>query len=616
MARIVLIPVVLCLTSAGSLWADTGQTNWSGGGGITGPVPAWEDQFDSAPGVSWLSVPGQLALSSRPSEQPVEHLLSDAYAGNIGVGVGDMDGDGDTDVVGTATDSGVLLMWENEGGDPVTWTEQLVASPAAVAGVAVDDIDGDGRLDIVFNRIFPANKIVWKRNLGGDPLTWGNQVLEGDWRDAWEISTGDVNGDGRTDVMCTCWSRQQVAWWENGGGDPIVWARHLVDIVLAGAHSVRGGDFDSDGDLDLAAAAGVVNKVVVYWNSGGLLPTWTTQVLDSTFIGGRSVWIDDIDRDGDLDIAGISWTSDIAWWSNDGGTPVTWTRQTISTTADGGHALCIADVNGDGHPDILATCSNVDKIAWYENGGGSPITWTEHVMSGQYNGAITVRAADLDQDGDLDPVSTCYNGSQFTWWEVTDFDTSGILTGSILDSGEGTELGALDWTSTEPPGTSLKFQVRSSNNPADLGAWSGDITTPGCLPTLLDRYIQYRVFFATPDTGNSPILGDITLSSCLAGVEPVAAGPQALMLSAQPNPFCVEANIYLRLRAGQSISVAVFDVNGRRVRELLRGWLPAGGHQIGWNGLDELGRPASPGMYWVRAQTADLSEAQEVVLIR
>ena len=615
MVRIVLITVILGLASAGSLWADVTQTDWSGGGGITGPVTAWEDQFDTAAGVSWLSVPGQLALSSQPLAAPIEHLLSDAYTGTIGVAVGDIDDDGDTDVVGTADVSGVVRLWRNQGGDPLTWSEEVVADPPGAAGVDLADLDGDGRLDIVIALIAPRNKIVWRQNLGGDPIVWGTYTVEANWGNTWEMETGDVNGDGHIDVMATKWSPGEIAWWQNSGGNPIVWTKHTIDYP-GGAHSVRGADLDQDGDMDLATAAGLANRIQVYWSDGANPPAWTPQVLDSTATGARSVWIDDVDGDGDLDIAGIWWDNHIAWWSNDGGSPAAWTRQIISDTAYGGHGVCIADVNGDGRRDILAACNNVDKIAWYENGGGSPITWTEHLISGQYDGAITVRAADLDKDGDLDPVSACYSAGEFTWWEVTGFDTSGVVTGSVLDSGTGAGLGSLDWTSVEPAGTGLKFQVRSSADPGNLGSWSPDITTPGCLPALLDRYVQYRAYLATSDAGASPILQDLTLSSCPAGVGTAATKSQALSLSAQPNPFCSQANIYLRLRSGQRISVGIFDVNGRRVCELFRGWLPAGGHRVGWNGLDELGKPASPGIYWVCAETADLREARQVVLIR
>ncbi len=617
---IVLITVssaVLMLLSGGSLWADNPtQTDWSGGGGLAGPVPDWQDRFDVSTGIAWAAVPGQLALSSSALATPVEHLINGSYQGTIGVGVGDIDQDGDLDVVGTAETSGVVSWWENDGGDPPAFTEHSVGTPPGAAGVDVADIDGDGRPDVVLSLVDPRNKIVWKRNCPGDTVSWGSQTIEPSWGDAWEISTGDVDGDGHLDVMCTQWGTADVVWWQNDGGDPITWTRHTVDGGLAGAHSVRGADLDGDGDMDLAAAAGVGNRIVVYWSDGADSITWTRQDIETGFTGARSVWIDDIDQDGDLDIAGICWTSDIAWWSNGGGDPVVWTRQTITTTAYGGHAICIADLNGDNRPDVLGACYENDKIAWWENGGGHPIVWTEHRFNTFYDGPISIRAGDLDGDGDLDPVGVCFDGNQFSWWEATEFGPSGELTSSILDAGAGADLGVIEWASVEPPGTSLQFQVRSSNDPEDLGDWSANITSPGCLPGVLDRYFQYKVLLGTSDPDMSPILEDVTFTPSLSGAEVTILDSKVSDLLVQPNPFGPDVTISFRLRAWQPVRLCVFDVAGRRIRRLANDRFPPGEHRLGWDGTDDWGSVVTPGVYYLCLDVGGLKETRNLVLIR
>jgi hypothetical protein len=605
------------LLSTGTVLAENPtQTDWSAGGGVTGPVSDWGDEFDVSTGVSWRAVTGQLALSSSPLTTPVEHLINGAYSGTIGVGVGDIDLDGDLDVVGTAQTSGVVSWWENDGGSPPAFTEHSVGTPPGAAGVDVADIDGDGRPDVVISMVAPRNKIVWKRNCPGDTVSWASQTIEPVWGDAWEISTGDVDGDGHLDVMCTRWGTADVVWWQNDGGDPITWTKHVVDGSLAGAHSVRGADLDGDGDMDLAAAAGVAHKIVVYWSDGADSITWTRQEVETGFTGARSVWIDDIDLDGDPDIAGICWTSDVAWWSNDGGAPAVWTRQTISTSAFGGHALCIADINGDGRPDVLGACNENDKIAWWENGGGSPIVWAEHRLNTFYDGAISVRAGDLDGDGDVDPVGVCFGGNQFSWWEATEFAAGGQLTSSILDTGTGADLGAIDWTSVEPAGTSLGFQVRSSNDPGDLGDWSASVTSPGSLPGVLDRYIQYKVLLGTSDPDKSPILNDVTFGPSLAGAPSRVSDVGISNLTARPNPFGSQVRISFRLRTEQRVHLSVFDVGGRHVDNLVACPLRPGRHELLWDGTDDGGCQLTPGIYWLRLETPDGTETHRVVLLR
>ncbi len=611
------VGAVLVVVLSGSVLADEAvQSDWSGGDGIPGPVTAWGGEFHVSAGVSWLAVPGTLALSSSALASPQGHLIDDSYVGTIGVGVGDIDLDGDLDVVGSAQTSAILSWWENDGGDPPAWTEHIIGTPAGAAGVDVADIDGDGRPDVVLTMVAPRNKIVWKRNEGGDPITWGNQVIDGDWRDAWEIGTGDVNGDGHLDVMCTLWTSGDVVWWENDGNDPIIWTKHFVDDALGGAHSVRGADLDGDGDMDLAAAGGTANKIVVYWSDGADSITWTKQDVETGFTGARSVWIGDIDLDGNLDIAGICWTSDIAWWSNDGGNPVVWTRQTVTTTAFGGHALCLADMNGDGRLDILGACNEAGKISWWENGAADPIVWTERPLTTPYDGAISVRAGDVDGDGDLDPVGVSWSDGRFDWWEATEFDSSGELDSSIYDSGIGTSMGSIDWAGEEPPGASLRFQVRSSNDPGDLGSWSGDITSPADFPDVLDRYFQYRVLLETTDPDKSPLLYDVTLGPARAGLATDAEILRSAGLRVEPNPFGPQAAVSFALPVAGRVRLEVFDVNGRAVRGLADTYLAAGTHRVGWDGRNDAGLRMGQGLYWLCLEAEGRRQSRGVVLLR
>lgn len=610
-----LVVALIGLAVPALVLADAGQTDWSGGGGTFGPVTAWENHFNASQGASWLAVPGQIALSSTATT-PTEYLLSNAYAGTSGMDVGDIDNDGDIDIVGTSEVSGGVRLWRNDGGDPITWTEQVIADAPGTAGVDLADLDGDGRLDVVFSLIAPRNKIVWRENLGGDPIVWGAWTIASNWPYTYEVETGDINGDGHIDVAAAKFDPGEVAWWENSGTDPIVWTWHSVDATQAGTQSVRCADFDQDGDTDLAVAAASVNKFLVHWNDGANPPGWIALVLDSTMTTPLSVWPGDIDGDGNQDIAGISWDHHIAWWRNDGGSPVIWTKQIVCETAYGGHGVCLADINGDGRLDILGASIDAGKMAWYENDGGSPITWTEHVLSSTYNGACTVRAADLDLDGDLEVVGASFEGGLYSWWKATEFGSTGELTSSVLDTGQEEALGRLDWTSVEPVGASLRFQVRTSDNPEDLGAWSDYITVPGCLPALLDRYVQYRAILETADTAKSPILRDLTLSTCPAGIGPTHGPALASHLTAQPNPCNHKVTVSFTLGIGGTIHLSVFDVTGRKVCDLADQWMPVGNHQVVWDATDALGFPLSSGMYWLCLDAPNLRGTQELVLIR
>ena len=91
-----------------------------------------------------------------------------------------------------------------------------------------------------------------------------------------------------------------------------------------------------------------------------------------------------------------------------------------------------------------------------------------------------------------------------------------------------------------------------------------------------------------------------------------------------PNPFLTSLNINLRVfdsalteEAAGSSSVRIYDVRGRLVRTVLeQGPLHPGDYQRTWDGLDEHGNEAVPGVYYVKLQIGERSATKRVILLR
>lgn len=79
-----------------------------------------------------------------------------------------------------------------------------------------------------------------------------------------------------------------------------------------------------------------------------------------------------------------------------------------------------ADMDGDGDLDVLSASQSDDKIAWYENLDGKGSFGWQRVISDQADGAITVNAADFDGDGDIDVVSASLSDAKIAWYENVD----------------------------------------------------------------------------------------------------------------------------------------------------------------------------------------------------
>ena len=117
----------------------------------------------------------------------------------------------------------------------------------------------------------------------------------------------------------------------------------------------------------------------------------------------NTVFAADVDNDGDMDILAASeGDNNLAWYENFDGKGRFGEQNVISTSADGAQSIFAADVDGDGDVDVLSASSYDDKVAWYENTDGNGSFGEQNVISSEVDGAISVFAADLDGDGDID----------------------------------------------------------------------------------------------------------------------------------------------------------------------------------------------------------------------
>ncbi len=606
--------LLLALLGAYAAAAEPIQTDWSGGSGQPGPVPSWGISFAGSAGASWLAVPGQLALSSSALVNGVSHLLSDNQPGAFGVAAADVDGDGDVDIVGSAELSGVLTFWSNDGAVPPAFTAQIIdAAYPEVSGLAIADLDGDQDLDLVACTGAIAGRVTCYLNEGGSPVTWTPRDLETNWSQAWDIATGDVDGDGHLDVIGTNLGQGDVVWWRNDGAQPLGWTRLAIDASFSGAHSARAGDIDGDGRADILGTGTTANQVAWWRNEGGQPLTWTKRVIASGFFGGRSVRLGDIDGDGDLDAAACGFNNRVMWWANQGGTPVTWTEQLVSASVAQAHQLQLADISGDGRLDIVVAAYGGNMIVWFENGGGTaPIAWTRTNLDTQLAKPLAVNTGDIDGDGALEIVGSSNTGNLFRWYDATAFVAAGELTASVLDRGaSGPAL--LDWSASSPPGTGVALQIRTGASPETLGSWSEPIPAPGTLVDTAGRFLQYRAILTTADPSLSPRLHEVALHPAASPVPSPASDPG---MEIHPNPANPRAVISFELPRAMRVELAVFDLRGRIVRTLADTELAAGRHEVIWDGNDRQGRSVASGSYLASLVTEQGAVRSRMTLLR
>lgn len=86
-------------------------------------------------------------------------------------------------------------------------------------------------------------------------------------------------------------------------------------------------------------------------------------------------------------------------------------------------------------------------------------------------------------------------------------------------------------------------------------------------------------------------------------------------LASSPNPARGHANVHFVLTQRERVALSLFDVTGRKVRDLVQGDFAAGGHDVAWDGLDAAGRAAAPGVYLARLKGDHTDAMHRLVLV-
>jgi len=346
--------------------------------------------------------------------------ISTSADGAESVFAADVDGDGDVDALSASFLDNTIAWYENDGASPPGWTERMISTTASDAmAVAAADVDGDGDTDVL-SALYDVSTIAWYENDGASPPGWTPRTITATAFGARSVFAADVDGDGDLDAVSASQLDDTVAWYESDGASPPGWTPRTISTAAASVSWVSSADVDGDGDADVLSASADDDTIAWYENDGASPPGWTARTITSGADAARSVFAADLDGDGDADVLSASANDDkIAWSENDGASPPVWTTRTITTAADLVQAVFAADVDGDGDADVLSASFNDSKIAWYENRSIHPSAAfpVQSVISTSADNARSVGAADVDGDGDTDLLSASAGDEKVAWYQ-------------------------------------------------------------------------------------------------------------------------------------------------------------------------------------------------------
>ena len=223
-------------------------------------------------------------VTANRNDNSVSVLLNDgsggvtsyAYpAGNFPMRVtaGDFDSDGKPDIAALNTSDDTVTVFFNDGNG--SFATRTFPAISAARVIAAADYDGDGRLDIVMAGGDEGNRhfgflINQQQRSSMQLLTFPFLSELGSIQD---IAVGDLNGDGRLDVaLAQPFSVSVILLTGNYSYTllaPIMLPDYSGDPPPpTNATGITTGDFDGDGDLDLAVASRFGNNVFILSNDG------------------------------------------------------------------------------------------------------------------------------------------------------------------------------------------------------------------------------------------------------------------------------------------------------------------------------------------------------------
>jgi hypothetical protein len=307
--------------------------------------------------------------------------------------VADFNNDRDLDVAALATDGYSVWVYLY---NPAAMGFRPRTSYSMPGGMTADsittgDVNEDGRVDIILLGRPPGARIGLLLSTG----TSFNPVTINGTGASWiSVTTGDFNRDRHLDLYVGTGVYES-----RGSGAP--GARLLVGrgdgtftdraadsfgTMGAGPYAVQAADMTGDGILDVVTTgiAGASIEVRVGNGDGTFRAGSSVPVI----YGTTQIRIADFDRSGTPDIITLNPGIGSGACGRGVGVILSNADRTLRTPVctelgNGNHTLAVADFNGDGNPDIVTSSLSVNFLAGDGRGGFSPasVAWSSSTLS-------------------------------------------------------------------------------------------------------------------------------------------------------------------------------------------------------------------------------------------
>lgn len=146
------------------------------------------------------------------------------------------------------------------------------------------------------------------------------------------------------------------------------------------------------------------------------------------------------------------------------------------------------------------------------------------------------------------------------------------------------------------------------------------LSTSSCIDTGIDFFILAGDTLVNMDSseyfGSAPDVGAFEYDDGTGfGSSQFTSPGELLLLQNNPNPFSSSTNIAYELHENSFVSLAIYDLTGREINNMLNCVQEAGSHSITWNGKNNHGQAVPSGLYIITIQSENEVSSINTILL-